>query len=397
MNLSISKETHQLMSLNFQTCAVPFDLELKNYLHKNTLLRKLTLFLVFIMMGMSVQAQIGIGTVSPDTLAILDIQSTKKGILLPRVDKLETVNKVLSSILYDKNTGKFKYFDGTQWLSVNPLNPDVADNVTAPKDLTVSGNATINGTSLNMPNATSLNAPNAVITGYGTIPIGGIIMWSGTGEPGEGWALCNGQWKNGIKTPNLSNSFIVASDSTGLNVKFQGGNDSIKLEPKHLPKHNHAAGQLTATTAGNHQHEHKGFRKVDDGTGEKVQSNKYISTDPLEYGGELAGDHTHPITGVTAYTGGVYYPERFHLEGGSPDQYLPKSSCTAYQQCISSCKDDPSCISNCDNYVYTNSCRNPDYNPNYGKKVIESEERWDVHSINIRPKYFVLAFIMRVK
>jgi len=42
----------------------------------------------------------------------------------------------------------------------------------------------------------------------GTIPVGGIIMWSGTTIP-TGWALCNGN--NG--TPDLRNKFIVAADS----------------------------------------------------------------------------------------------------------------------------------------------------------------------------------------
>jgi microcystin-dependent protein len=40
------------------------------------------------------------------------------------------------------------------------------------------------------------------------VPVGGIIMWSGTTVP-TGWSLCNGS--NG--TPNLRNRFIVAADS----------------------------------------------------------------------------------------------------------------------------------------------------------------------------------------
>ena len=46
----------------------------------------------------------------------------------------------------------------------------------------------------------------ASISGNGTIPLGGIIMWSGASVP-AGWALCDGL--NG--TPNLKDRFIVGS------------------------------------------------------------------------------------------------------------------------------------------------------------------------------------------
>ena len=75
--------------------------------------------------------------------------------------------------------------------------------------------------------------------GNGTIPIGGIIMWSGTdGSVPSNWQLCNGT--NG--TPNLIDKFIVgrgsayAADSTG------GSADAI------VPTHTHTA------TGGSHGH-----------------------------------------------------------------------------------------------------------------------------------------------
>lgn len=369
-----------------------------------TIFKPTLLSLVLLTANLCLNAQIGIGTNAPDTSVILEIKSTNKGILIPRVDDVQSANKVKGSLLYDKATDKFKFYDGTQWLSVNPLKADADDNVTAPKNLVVSGNSTIegtaqvNGSSLSLPNATSLNAPNAVITGYGTIPIGGIIMWSGPNEPGDGWALCNGQTKNGIKTPNLSGRFIMASDSLNSDVLSIGGNDSIELTADQLPKHNHGAGALITEKAGNHRHIHHGYRAVASGGDKHVQSNNYMEDDPAEYGGDYAGEHTHPITGVTAYTGGIYHPEQFHTDtNGSPDQYMPQESCPAYKACISACKGDANCLDNCDNYVYPNQCENPDYNPNYGEKVIDVPESWNVQPIDIRPMYYVLAFIMRVK
>jgi len=59
----------------------------------------------------------------------------------------------------------------------------------------------------------------------GTIPIGGIIMWSGSivSIP-TGWALCNGS--NG--TPNLQDRFIVGAGS-GYAVAATGGSADATL------------------------------------------------------------------------------------------------------------------------------------------------------------------------
>jgi microcystin-dependent protein len=51
----------------------------------------------------------------------------------------------------------------------------------------------------------------------GTIPIGGIIMWSGTiTSIPTGWNLCNGT--NG--TPDLRNKFVVGAWSDGSNTTY---------------------------------------------------------------------------------------------------------------------------------------------------------------------------------
>jgi len=59
----------------------------------------------------------------------------------------------------------------------------------------------------------------------GTVPIGGIILWSGsTGSVPDGWALCNGS--NG--TPNLQDRFVVGAGS-GYAVAATGGSANAVL------------------------------------------------------------------------------------------------------------------------------------------------------------------------
>ena len=87
------------------------------------------------------------------------------------------------------------------------------------------------------------------LIGNGTVPIGGIIMWSGTiAEIANisGWELCDGN--NG--TPDLRDRFVIGattdgSDGTfpGLSVDQSGGSaDAVVVSHSHTitdPGHNH--------------------------------------------------------------------------------------------------------------------------------------------------------------
>ena len=95
---------------------------------------------------------------------------------------------------------------------------EFAQDVAIDKKLTVSGGLKV--------------AAGGGIEGYGTIPVGGIIMWSGSTVP-DGWALCNGQ--NG--TPNLLNRFVLGS--TAAECGITGGNARIRLTTNQMPKHRH--------------------------------------------------------------------------------------------------------------------------------------------------------------
>ena len=74
---------------------------------------------------------------------------------------------------------------------------------------------------------------NGSISGYGTFPLGGIIMWSGATVP-SGWALCNGN----NNTPDLRDRFIVGAGNAYA-VKATGGSQNVTLTVPNLPAHNH--------------------------------------------------------------------------------------------------------------------------------------------------------------
>jgi hypothetical protein len=75
-------------------------------------------------------------------------------------------------------------------------------------------------------------------------PKGIIVMWSGSIENiPEGWALCNGE----NNTPDLRGRFVLGvNPNIKKNTNFTvsemnniSGEEKVKLEIKHLPKHNH--------------------------------------------------------------------------------------------------------------------------------------------------------------
>ena len=82
-------------------------------------------------------------------------------------------------------------------------------------------------------------------SGYGTIPVGGIIMWSGSAnEVPDGWALCNGQTVSGKTTPDLRGKFVVGydpADSDYNTVGKTGGERSVTLSTAQMPSHSHSA------------------------------------------------------------------------------------------------------------------------------------------------------------
>ena len=72
-------------------------------------------------------------------------------------------------------------------------------------------------------------------TGNGTIPIGGIIMWSGTtSDIPAGWTLCNGTSVNSLTVPDLRDRFIVGAGSR-YSPKETGGATTHSLAATNLP------------------------------------------------------------------------------------------------------------------------------------------------------------------
>jgi len=187
-----------------------------------TISKKTCLFLVNILVLFNVflsnnilKAQVSINTdnTPPHNSAMLDISSTDKGVLIPRLtyaEKIAISNPAPGLLVFqtDERAG-FYYYNEGRW----------------------------------------------AIVGHNSNPPGSIIMYSGvwsfnssglgTGEL-EGWALCNGN----NDTPNLEDRFVMGT-TIESDINQIGGNNSLNLTNSNLPEHFH---DFATNNAGNHTH-----------------------------------------------------------------------------------------------------------------------------------------------
>lgn len=155
----------------------------------NTLLKCTAIFTLCLSINLvyGQTENVGIGTITPDPSAILDVvspETSPKGILIPRMGPIELANMEAlyndtlpgGLLIYEEEAGEFWYYKRFDPLPiVPPLGEWVALSTTT----------------------TSANA----------FPTGGIIQWAGTiASIPTGWSLCDGS--NG--TPDLTDKFILS-------------------------------------------------------------------------------------------------------------------------------------------------------------------------------------------
>lgn len=141
----------------------------------------------------------------------------------------------ISTVAASKITGDKTLPDGV--LSDNVAKLAAPQIFTGPKafasPVTVNAALTVNA---------RISAPDNTVTakkfvGNGTIPIGGIIMWSGAiADIPSGWALCDG----GDNTPDLRSKFIIGAGRVNTYpVGNEGGASEVQLSIDNMPNHKH--------------------------------------------------------------------------------------------------------------------------------------------------------------
>ncbi len=82
------------------------------------------LYVLFLLISLSAGAQVGIGTITPDPSAALDISSSTQGLLTPRMTTTERLAITTTAtseglLVFDTDEGTFYFFDGIIWKPVS--------------------------------------------------------------------------------------------------------------------------------------------------------------------------------------------------------------------------------------------------------------------------------------
>jgi hypothetical protein len=193
---------------------------------KYTLL--ILLFLMSLINSIS-NAQIGIGTTSPNASAALDINSTSKGLLIPRlnsVQRADIANPIAGMVIFCTNcgtNGELLVFNGTDWL--NPATNTVAATVPILTTTAISSITKYTASS----GATIVNNGSSSITSKG-------VCWSTSINPtianskttdGSG----NGAYSSSITSLSVNTTYYVRAYATSASGTGYGDQLSFTTLP----------------------------------------------------------------------------------------------------------------------------------------------------------------------
>lgn len=265
----------------------------------NRLIRRFGILLIALLASAPfLQAQVGIDVSNPAPSAVLDLNTPgkNKGVLIPKMSSAQReaiVNPTDGLLVYDEDLKVFYFYKTTtgttepnqagKWQALNPftyrkgsgvIDEDnfvlsltnnksvVIGSVASPSaKLEVGGNTKVTGT---IDATENISTPKEFV-GYGTIPKGGIIMWSGTESAiPDGWALCNNQIAEGMQTPDLRGRFIVGyedrpvppahSDNNYKTINNIAGSKDVTLTVNQIPAHSHSVNDPGHTHGYNDQY-----------------------------------------------------------------------------------------------------------------------------------------------
>ena len=229
-------------------------------------------FFLLISFNIKTMSQVGIGTVSPDPSSMLDIQSSTKGFLAPRMttaEKNAIVSPTKGLMVFDNDEGRFYYYNGSDWVKI-VTDQKTRDNYVLVKSIAdlpnPAGNVItlVNGTKYEINGTINLGANSIDLNGcvfVGGDPNADILVYSGanglfTGSQGGLVEFLSFQGIGGssklfnLNDASLSKNFIIRDSyiSSFGNIGTISGHHFVYLNT--LSYYGNATG---STFSGNNQ------------------------------------------------------------------------------------------------------------------------------------------------
>ena len=199
--------------------------------HSNSIFRKkfkvlarlLALTAFFTHFLAAAQNNVGIGTNTPAASAILELQATNKGLLIPRTDTALVLVPATGLLIYETADNKFYYFDGTFWvLALGPMGPTGPTGATGPTGLPGATGPTGLTGATGPTGLTGAIGPTGLPGAIGpTGADGALNAWSLTGNTGTSpptnfiGTIDAFDWA--IRTSNIERIRVISAGRTVLN------------------------------------------------------------------------------------------------------------------------------------------------------------------------------------
>jgi subtilisin-like proprotein convertase family protein len=195
--------------------------------------------------GAIIQGPMGIGTTSPSSSSVLDISSTTKGILIPR---MTTINRTAISspasglMVYDTDIKAFYYYDGAAWTKIGagtgitgatgPQGATGAQGSTGAQGVTGSQGATGNAGAQGATGSQGATGPTGLLSS-GSVA-GNTPYWNGTSWVVNGSNFYNNGGSIGVGTTSPSakldvNGAIKSSSLAGTGSRAVYSDDNGNL------------------------------------------------------------------------------------------------------------------------------------------------------------------------
>ncbi len=204
------------------------------------ILLAITLITSLLYKNANAQSNVGIGTTNPNPKALLELQSTDKGFLIPRVTTTERTAIAPSGLgdrallVYDTDDNLFYFWDGTQWVGF-PQQNSGSNNISLNFDVnTGTLSLTDAGGTLttNIPPDNDSDPANELITnvvfGTGnilTIDEGGNT-WSTTINVNDADSDPTNEFNTNFTFNNTTNTLAITDAGSTLNVDLSSLNDT---------------------------------------------------------------------------------------------------------------------------------------------------------------------------